>query len=107
MPYFWYPRADEDAYYWGFAIRTTVCDELEKELREDVLMHIVPCQALVTCVDAGERGSFGMELFVGLFAEASRRCLEPAGGVQGVLLARVHEKDGYHRYLRAFLPVQA
>lgn len=107
VPYFWYPRANEGSYYWGFAIRTTVCDELGEGLDEDVLTRIAPRQALVTCVDAGQRGGFGRELFVDLFEEAARRGLEPAGGIQGVLLARVHEEDGYHRYLRAFLPVQA
>lgn len=106
VPYFWFPRADVNDYYWGFAIRTTACADLGDNLEEGATMRIAPYQALVTCVDAGERWGFGRGLFDGLLAEAAARGLEPVDGVQGVLLARVHAQDGYHRYLRVYLPVR-
>lgn len=122
-PYFWFPEVGGDTYYWGFAMRTTAYRKLGRcvspaeehnavappvespaESAEGTV-RIDPATTLVTCVDAGERWNFCRKLFEGLFAEAARQGLKPVGGVHGLLIARTHDDAGYHRYVRAYLPL--
>lgn len=100
-----FPSLGEDRYFWGYAIRTSENECLERPVPREGGVLLPACKALSTCVDAGERWGFGLALFAGLVAEAERRGLVPAGGIFGALLARTHEENGYHRYVRAYLPL--
>lgn len=110
-PYFWFPSAAEDTYYWGFAMRDEVRQGLVAIDGNDAAKalegatRIEAGEALVTCVDAGGRWGFGRELFQGLLDEAKRLGLEPVGNLHGILVARTHDEEGFHRYVRAYLPV--
>ena len=104
-PYFWFPELEEGRYFWGSAMRLPLFEELGEEAGPAGVARLEPCRALVTCIDAGERWNFGRGLFDGLVDEAVRQGLVPAGGLHGMLVARTHEADGYHRYVRALLPV--
>lgn len=104
-PYFLFPEAGVDTYYWGFAMRASVYKKLGENVDDSAIMLLKSRKALMTCIDAGERWSFGQHLFEDLCAEAQRRGLQPTSGPRGVLVARTHDTDGYHRYVRAYLPI--
>lgn len=116
QPVFWFPQHDRDHYYWGYAMDPAMFEavagmEHSKDSREedsspDGFTIIEAAPALETWLDAGNRWSFGLDLFAGLVAEAHARGVEPRGEICGDLVARAHSEHGYHRYLHVFLPLQ-
>lgn len=104
-PYFWFPDVSEDHYFWGYAMRSSTLAALGDDPGEGCVKRFEATDALMTCFDAGERGSFALPLFNRLIKEAEARGLEHTGQIHGVLLARVHEGSAYHRYIRAYLPL--
>ncbi len=99
------PDAYGKTYYWGFAMRTDRYERLGGP--ESGFVTLPAGRALVTCVDAGERWSFGQTLFTNLLEEANRRDERPRGMLWGLLLSRTHdEMGGYHRYVEALLPLE-
>lgn len=104
-PYFWFPEIDSDRYYWGSAMRLKTFEDLGEELGSEGVVRLDPCRALETVVDAGERGGFDSALFAGFLDEALERGFKPVGSLHGVLLARTHDENGFHRYIRAYLPI--
>lgn len=104
-PFFVFP-GDEERYYWGFAMDAETYTSLGGPISSGALGHTRAGHALITWVDAGKRGNFGRHLFDALFDEARKRNLQPAGDLYGFLLARCTEQDGYHRYVKAVLPVK-
>lgn len=116
QPLFWFPRHDRDHYYWGYAMSKVMHEALTGPQMPkgspvdggspDGLTIIDAAPALETWLDAGDRWSFGLDLFDGLVAEAHSRGLEPRGEICGNLVARAHSEHGYHRYLHVFLPVR-
>lgn len=116
QPLFWFPRYDLDHYYWGYAMGLAMFESLAGSRKTgdgqmedncpDGFTIIKAAPALETWVDAGDRWSFGLNLFDSLVAEANSRGLEPRGEICGDLVARAHSEHGYHRYLHVFLPVR-
>lgn len=104
-PLLWFPHADENRFFWGYAMPPTTFEALGSPEAEGVT-HIAAGPALSTWVDAGERWSVGLGLFDGLISEAKARNLSPRGELCADLIARAHGDDGYHRYLHAYLPVR-
>lgn len=103
-PFALFPSRDEGRYYWGFAMRADWYDLLGGP--HEGSLELPGGRALVTCVDAGERGRFGIELFSGLMEQAEALGERPAGPLYGYLLARTHGEDGsYHRYMEGMLPL--
>lgn len=105
-PLFWFPDVGAEQYFWGFAIRESVRAALGEKIAEQDIVRLPACRALSVCLDAGERGGFNRLLFDGLIDEAQRSGLAARGGIYGTLIGRAHEADGYHRYVRAFLPLE-
>lgn len=99
-------RGGAGPYYWGKAMDADVYERFGGPAGTGALGRVPAGRALVTWADAGERWGFGRHLFDGLLAEASRRGLEPAGDLCGYLLVRSTGEDGYHRYVKAILPVK-
>lgn len=99
-------RGGAGRYYWGKAMDADVYERFGGPAGTGALGRVPAGRALVTWADAGERWGFGRHLFDGLLAEASRRGLEPAGDLCGYLLVRSTGEDGYHRYVKAILPVK-
>ncbi len=116
QPLSWFPRHDRDHYYWGYAMAPAMFETLTgseklKDDREDGncpegFTIIDAGQALETWLDAGDRWNFGLDLFDDLVADAHARGLELRGEICGILVARAHSEQGYHRYLHVFLPVE-
>lgn len=104
-PFFVFPGG-AGRYYWGKAMDADVYERFGGPAGTGALGRVPAGRALVTWADAGERWGFGRHLFDGLLAEASRRGLEPAGDLCGYLLVRSTGEDGYHRYVKAILPVK-
>lgn len=104
-PYFWFPEAGGRRYYWGSAMRLEVYRKLEEEPGNEGVLELPPCRALSTVLDAGERGGFGAELFLGLLDAVAASGHEITGPLHGELLARTHDTAGFHRYVRAYVPV--
>ena len=103
-PFALFPSKDEERYYWGFAMWADWYDLLGGPHEGSV--ELPGGRALVTCVDAGERGGFGIELFSPLLERAKEMSVRPAGPLYGYLLARTYGEDGsYHRYVEAMLPL--
>lgn len=110
-PFFVFPGGEgrpggAGRYYWGKAMDADVYERFGGPAGTGALGRVPAGRALVTWADAGERWGFGRHLFDGLLAEASRRGLEPAGDLCGYLLVRSTGEDGYHRYVKAILPVK-
>lgn len=105
-PFFWFPNETVGHYLWGSAMRLPVYERLGEAVGPQGTVTFGQGRALSTYVDAGERGGFGLPIFEPLVREAAARNLCPRGGIYGTLLARTHEEDGFHRYVRAFLPVE-
>lgn len=87
-------------------MRASVCEALGEKVDEREVVRLPACRALSVRLDARERGGFGRALFDRLVREAGRRGLSICGDLYGTLIARAHGGDGYHRYVRAFLPVE-
>lgn len=104
-PYFWFPDISEPHYHWGYAMRASTYEALGEHVGTGHYEQFAGGPALMTYLDAGERGSFSRPLFQGLINEADARGLRYVGAIHGVLVARVHEGERYHRYLRAYLPL--
>ncbi|MBQ6524884.1 MAG: MerR family transcriptional regulator [Atopobiaceae bacterium] len=105
-PCAYFPQANDERYYWGFAMFANYYRTLDGPEEGYVTLPSGP--ALTTCIDAGERWSFGRALFTGLLEEAERRGTRPRGMFFGLLLTRTYdEAGGYHRYVEAALPLEA
>lgn len=104
-PYFWFPDISEPHYHWGYAMRASTYEALGEHVGTGHYEQFAGGPALMTYLDAGERGSFSRPLFQGLINEADARGLRYVGAIHGVLVTRVHEGERYHRYLRAYLPL--
>lgn len=103
-PFALFPEAGEDRYFWGFAMWADWYDLLGGP--HEGSQELPGGRALVTCVDAGDRGGFGAELFAGLLEQAHALGERPAGPLYGYLLARTHGEDGtYHRFVEGMLPL--
>ena len=99
-----FPSFDSDRYYWGFSMYQDWYRQLDGP--GEGVVEMPAARVLTTCVDAGERGGFGLVLFASLIEEARRRGETPTGPIYGFLLARTHdEHGGYHRYVEACLPL--
>ncbi len=104
-PCAYFPDAYGETYYWGFAMRSDRYEQLGGP--DSGYVTLRGGRALSACVDAGERWNFGHALFTQLLEEAERRGERPCGALWGLLLSRTHdEMGGYHRYVKAFLPLE-
>lgn len=104
---FWFPDWQKSSYYWGFSQRRELVRELGGPEEGPYVFVLPAAEALSVYLDAGERGGFGHSLLEGLIGEAARLGRKPKGPVQGSLVCRTHEEDGYHRFLHASLPLEA
>ena len=103
-PFALFPRMDEPRYFWGFVMWAHWYDQLGGPYEGSSLLP--GGRALVTCVDAGGRGGFGLDLFSRLIEQARAMGERPAGPLYGYLLARAYGEDGsYHRYVEGMLPL--
>lgn len=100
-------KGGRDRYYWGFAARADAYKAQGGPASTGALRRMPATHVLVTWVDAGGRGNFGLHLFEGLFDEARRRGLRVTGDLYCYLLARATDEAGYHRYIKALLPCAA
>ncbi len=112
-PLLWFPRLEENHFFWGYALPPSTHAELLRDVDNAQIepghagvTAIEPARALSTWIDAGERWSIGLELFEPLLSEAGVRGLEPRGEICADLIARAHGADGYHRYLHVYLPLK-
>lgn len=98
-------RNTNNDYEWGFSIRKEYAEAFNIPLNDKV-NHVEAIESVYTIICAGDKGSFSLKLLDKAlkFIENSGYIL--AGNVIGNLLARVHEPDGYCRYLEVWLPVK-
>lgn len=92
-------------YECGLGLR---CDE-----EPDIPVPITPLvkeiqasKAVNTVVLAGERNTFSPDLLAGAYSYIKKKGYTPNGPATGYYLARVHEPEGYRRYLDVFIPVR-
>ena len=105
-PYFWFPVAGERRYFWGSAMRLEAYRELGEECGREGVVELAPSRTLSTVLDAGDRSGFGADLFSGFVKCAVDDGYTIAGPLHGLLLARTFDSAGYHRYVRAYLPIE-
>ena len=98
-------RNNNNDYQWGFSIRKEYADEFSIPLNDKV-KYIDTTQCVYTIICAGDRGSFSLTLLDKALAFIEENNYKLTGTVVGNLLTRVHEADGYSRYIEVWLPVE-
>lgn len=63
-------------------------------------------RAVNTIIVAGERNTFSTELLVPVYHYIEENQCTVNGPVIGYYLARVHEPDGYKRYIEVYIPIE-
>jgi DNA-binding transcriptional MerR regulator len=99
-------RDTNNNYEWGFSIKKKYADAFNIPLNSDKVNHVKSTQSVYTVICAGEKGSFSLKLLNKALEFIEDNGCELAGNVIGNLLARVHEPNGYFRYIEVWLPVK-
>lgn len=98
-------RRLDNEYDWSFALLES--DFSNTELTENEYVKSVSSGLCVrTIVDAGDHGMFHYRLLDPAMDFMEKHCFEMNGDPFGILLTRVHESDGYHRYIEFFIPIK-
>jgi Predicted transcriptional regulators len=98
-------RNSNNDYKWGFSIRKDYADAFNIPLNDKV-NHIESIESVYTVICAGDKGSFSLKLLDKAIEFIQNNGYQLAGNVIGNLLARVHEPNGYCRYIEVWLPVK-
>lgn len=98
-------RREENKYKWGFSIGKEYADAFDISLTNRIV-HVEKAPCVHTVVCAGERGTFSIKLLEGALEFMKVNNYRLCGDVVGRLLARVHEKTGYCRYIEIWLPIK-
>lgn len=99
-------RDTNNDYEWGFSINEKHADAFNIPLNSDKVKYIKSTQSVYTVICAGEKGSFSLKLLNKALEFIEDNGYELAGNVIGNLLARVHEANGYFRYIEVWLTVK-
>lgn len=89
---------------WGFAIKKRYADAFQIPLNEKI-KHVESVKSVYTVICAGDKGSFSLQLLDKAMSFIEKHGYKLSGTITGNLLARVHEPDGYQRYIEVWLPV--
>jgi DNA-binding transcriptional MerR regulator len=98
-------RKDEkEKYLCGFALGGDWGKKLPVHLNPKA-RHFYAEHMLRTVIRAGGEGTFSYGLLDKAFQYIKENGYTPAGDILGTLLARVHEPDGYARYIEIWIPL--
>lgn len=92
-------------YSWGFAMKKEYVDAFDIPLNNKI-KHQESVESIYTIICAGDKGSFSLNLLEDAMAFIKRNGYRLSGTITGNLLARVHEPNGYYRYIEVWLPVK-
>lgn len=92
-------------YKWGFAIRVQYAKALNIPINNNV-KHKEGVDSVYTVICAGDKGSFSLKLLDDAIKFIEDKGYTLAGDVIGNLLARVHEPNGYQRYVEVWIPIK-
>lgn len=92
-------------YEWGFAIKKEYAEAFNI-LLNDKVKHVESVQSVYTVICAEDSGSFTLKLLDKALKFIEDNGYQLVGSVIGNLLARVHEPDGYRRYIEVWLPIE-
>ncbi|MEK4064214.1 MULTISPECIES: helix-turn-helix domain-containing protein [Paenibacillus] len=90
---------------WGFSIKKEYVEAFNIPL-SDKVKYIENALCVTTVISVGEKGSFSLKLLDNALEFIRKEGYQLAGNVIGHILARVHESDGYHRYIKVWLPIE-
>ena len=97
-------KNNTNIFTWGHLINQYYADIINAPVH---LAHKLSTIKVIRClIDAGERGNFTYKLFHPIFEYADKHNLNIADDIFGILLTRVHGKNGYCRYFDIYLPVE-
>lgn len=96
---------DNDEYEWGFAVQNKWKTELEL-LSNNHVVCVKETMVIYTIVQAGDKGSYSNSLLKHVTNYARENNLEICGDAMGFLLARVHEANGFARYIEFYIPIK-
>ncbi|MBF7097889.1 hypothetical protein [Alkalibacter mobilis] len=96
---------DCEVYNWGLSSKKEYIDAFTLPINEKV-ENLTSEQSVYTIIDAGEKGTFSYKLLDKALKFIKDHEFSLSGDVTGNLLARVHEPDGYHRYIELWLPIK-
>lgn len=72
----------------------------------DLVKHTQKSKAINTIIVAGDKNTFTTDLLNPIYEYIQSQHYEINGTIIGYYLARVHEKDGYKRYIDLFVPIK-
>jgi DNA-binding transcriptional MerR regulator len=98
-------RNNNNNYSWGFSIEKEYANAFNIPFNNKV-RHIEEMQCVSTIICAGSQGSFSLKLLDDALEFIEKNGYELSGNVTGIIIARVHEPEGYHRYFKIWLPVK-
>ncbi len=98
-------QAFADDYLWAIGIEEKFINLLEDEILV-CADKINSVKALYTVLYATEQGSFNIHLLEPLKQYVNENGYVINGDIVGVLLARVHEKNGFRRYIGFWIPIE-
>ena len=98
-------REENNDYSWGFSIKKEYVDAFNIQLNNKV-KHIETTKSVYTVICAGDKGSFSLALLDKVLEFIEENNYTLIGNVVGNLLTRVHEPNGYCRYIEVWLPVE-
>ena len=71
---------------------------------EEVIV-MEPQLCVHTIIDMGEKGELDIHSLSPILDYIRKREYEPTGMIRGEILARVHEKNDWHRFLEVKIPI--
>ncbi|WP_342424000.1 MerR family transcriptional regulator [Paenibacillus sp. FSL E2-0178] len=90
---------------WGYSIKKEYVEALDIPLNDKVKC-VRKKKCVTTIITAGEKGSFSLKLLDKALEYIRENGYQLTGNVTGNILARVHESDRYHRYIKVWLPIE-
>lgn len=98
-------RESSNEYKWGFSVNKEYAKAFNLPLNDKVkVVDAKKCVYTVIC--AGEKGSFSLKLLNNAMDYMEKSNLKLCGDVTGNLLTRVHEPEGFSRYIEVWLPIE-
>lgn len=97
-------RENKNDYRWGFSINKEYIEAFELPTN-DIVKEVNNRKCVYTIICVRDKNEFSLQLLNNAMEYIERNKLKLCGDITGNLLCRVHEQQGFFRYIELWLPV--
>lgn len=98
-------RKNKNDYRWGFSINKEYIETFELPVN-DIVKEINHKKCVYTIICIRNKNEFSLKLLNNAMEYIENKNLKLCGDITGNLLCRVHEPEGFFRYIELWIPVE-